>query len=55
MIAPEIIESELKAFKSEINLYKTIPYYDRSERLKENISNIIENNMFNIFSNKKVK
>jgi RNA polymerase sigma factor (sigma-70 family) len=54
-IAPEIIESELKAFKDEVALYKTLPDYTVSNNLTEKISNIIEKTSFSIFSHKKVK
>jgi RNA polymerase sigma factor (sigma-70 family) len=54
-IVPEIIESELKAFKSVILLFKTIPDYHENDNIKNIISNIIKKNTFNIFSDKKVK
>jgi RNA polymerase sigma factor (sigma-70 family) len=54
-VFPEIIESELKNFKNEIALYKTIPDFNRSKKLKKKIFNIIDKNNLNIFSTKKVK
>jgi RNA polymerase sigma-70 factor (ECF subfamily) len=54
-VAPEIIESELKALKDEIAIYKTIPDSNGSDKLKEKILNIKGNSNLNIFSVKKVK
>jgi len=54
-VSPEIIEAELKIFKNEIELFKTIPDDKQSIKLKNKILNILENKNFNIFSTKKVK
>ncbi|MBN2012195.1 RNA polymerase sigma factor [candidate division KSB1 bacterium] len=54
-VQPYMIETELKIFKDEIALYKTIPYYELSAKLKEKILSIRDTKSFYIFSEKKVK
>ncbi len=52
-VSVEIIESEIKAVKSEINLYRTISSERESNELKEKILSIINNRKLIIFQIKK--
>ena len=54
-VAPDAIEAELKVFKNEIDLYRTLPEIDDGNKLKDRILKIIEENDLTIFSDKKVK
>jgi RNA polymerase sigma-70 factor (ECF subfamily) len=54
-VNPEVVESEIKALKNEIILYKSIASKSESIDLKERILSIIRNENLNIFSAQKVK
>ncbi|KNY29827.1 RNA polymerase sigma factor [Pseudobacteroides cellulosolvens] len=54
-ISPNLVEAEIKVFKNEISLYKTIALRSESDDLKMKILFSIKEQKFNIFSQKKVK
>lgn len=54
-IPPEAVESELKEFKSDIGLYKTIPLRNVCDDVRMKILLSIKEKKFNIFYEKKVK
>jgi RNA polymerase sigma-70 factor (ECF subfamily) len=54
-IAPELIESELRAFKNEIKLYQTISTKPAPDNLRTNTLSAIKNQNLLIFSAQKVK
>lgn len=54
-ISPNLVEAEIKVFKNEISLYKTVQLRSESVDLKKKILFSIEELKFNIFSQRKVK
>ena len=54
-ILPQVVEAELKEFKNEISLYKTISLNSHSNDIRMKILLSIKEQKLNIFSEKKVK
>jgi RNA polymerase sigma factor (sigma-70 family) len=54
-IDPEVIESEIKAFKDEIALYRSISFKKERGDLKAGFLSIIREQKYKIFSDRKVK